>query len=58
MVGCIITKNNNIIAQGYHQNFGEPHAEINALTQINHQANDTTLYVTLEPCAHQGKTPK
>ncbi len=57
MVGCIITKNNNIIAQGYHQNFGEPHAEINALTQINHQANDTTLYVTLEPCAHQGKTP-
>ncbi|SHE19427.1 Diaminohydroxyphosphoribosylaminopyrimidine deaminase / 5-amino-6-(5-phosphoribosylamino)uracil reductase [Bathymodiolus brooksi thiotrophic gill symbiont] len=57
MVGCIITKNNDIIAQGYHQNFGEPHAEINALTQINHQANDTTLYVTLEPCAHQGKTP-
>ncbi|WP_275112756.1 bifunctional diaminohydroxyphosphoribosylaminopyrimidine deaminase/5-amino-6-(5-phosphoribosylamino)uracil reductase RibD [Bathymodiolus thermophilus thioautotrophic gill symbiont] len=57
MVGCVITKNNDIIARGYHQTFGAAHAEVNALAQINHQANDTTLYVTLEPCAHQGKTP-
>lgn len=57
MVGCVIVKNNAIIAKGYHQNFGEAHAEINALSQINHRANDTVLYVTLEPCAHQGKTP-
>jgi diaminohydroxyphosphoribosylaminopyrimidine deaminase/5-amino-6-(5-phosphoribosylamino)uracil reductase len=57
MVGCVIAKNNKIIAQGYHQTFGEAHAEINALAQINHQAQGATLYVSLEPCVHQGKTP-
>ncbi|SMN15450.1 Diaminohydroxyphosphoribosylaminopyrimidine deaminase / 5-amino-6-(5-phosphoribosylamino)uracil reductase [uncultured Candidatus Thioglobus sp.] len=57
MVGCVIEKNGKIIAQGYHQTYGEVHAEINALNQINHQAHDATLYVTLEPCSHQGKTP-
>ncbi|SMN12681.1 Diaminohydroxyphosphoribosylaminopyrimidine deaminase / 5-amino-6-(5-phosphoribosylamino)uracil reductase [Bathymodiolus heckerae thiotrophic gill symbiont] len=57
MVGCVIVKDNEILAKGYHQTFGEAHAEINALAQINHQANGTTLYVSLEPCAHQGKTP-
>ena len=50
MVGCVIEKEGNIIAQGYHQTFGEAHGEINALEQINHQAKDATLYVTLEPC--------
>ncbi|SMN11795.1 Diaminohydroxyphosphoribosylaminopyrimidine deaminase / 5-amino-6-(5-phosphoribosylamino)uracil reductase [uncultured Candidatus Thioglobus sp.] len=57
MVGCVIVKDDKIIAQGYHQRFGEAHAEINALAQINQQADNTTLYVSLEPCAHQGKTP-
>lgn len=57
MVGCVIEKEGNIIAQGYHQTFGEAHGEINALEQINHQAKDATLYVTLEPCSHHGKTP-
>jgi diaminohydroxyphosphoribosylaminopyrimidine deaminase/5-amino-6-(5-phosphoribosylamino)uracil reductase len=57
MVGCVIEKAGRIIAQGYHQVFGEAHAEINALNQINHQADGATLYVTLEPCSHQGKTP-
>lgn len=57
MVGCVIEKAGRIIAQDYHQVFGEAHAEINALNQINHQANGATLYVTLEPCSHQGKTP-
>ncbi len=57
MVGCVIVKAHKIIAQGYHQNFGGAHAEIDALAQINHQAQDATLYVNLEPCAHQGKTP-
>ncbi|WXT99613.1 MAG: Riboflavin biosynthesis protein RibD [Catillopecten margaritatus gill symbiont] len=57
MVGCVIVKNDEIMAQGYHQIFGEAHAELNALAQINHQAKGMTLYVTLEPCAHQGKTP-
>lgn len=57
MVGCVIVKDDQIIAKGYHQTFGEAHAEINALSQINFQANGATLYVTLEPCSHQGKTP-
>lgn len=57
MVGCVIEKDGKIIAQGYHQLFGQAHAEINALNQINHQAQGATLYATLEPCSHQGKTP-
>lgn len=57
MVGCVIEKKGRIIASGYHQIFGEAHAEINALDKIDHQANGATLYVTLEPCSHHGKTP-
>ena len=57
MVGCVITRNDKIIAQDYHRQYGKGHAEVNALDQINHQAKETTLYVTLEPCSHQGKTP-
>ncbi|MDC9714292.1 MAG: bifunctional diaminohydroxyphosphoribosylaminopyrimidine deaminase/5-amino-6-(5-phosphoribosylamino)uracil reductase RibD [Gammaproteobacteria bacterium] len=57
MVGCVIVKDNEILAKDYHRTFGEAHAEINALAQINHQASGTTLYVSLEPCAHRGKTP-
>ena len=57
MVGCVVVKDDQIIAKGHHQTFGEAHAEINALSQINYQANGATLYVTLEPCSHVGKTP-
>ncbi len=57
MVGCVIVKHAKIIAKGYHQVFGKAHGEINALQQINRQAQDATFYVTLEPCSHQGKTP-
>ncbi len=57
MVGCVITRDGKIIAQDYHRQYGKAHAEVNALDQINHQAKDTKLYVTLEPCSHQGKTP-
>ena len=57
MVGCVITRDNIIIAQDYHRNYGEGHAEVNALDQINHKADNCSVYVTLEPCAHQGKTP-
>ena len=57
MVGCVITLDGKIIAQDYHRKYGDAHAEVNALDQINHQAKDTKLYVTLEPCSHQGKTP-
>ncbi|MDA7440916.1 bifunctional diaminohydroxyphosphoribosylaminopyrimidine deaminase/5-amino-6-(5-phosphoribosylamino)uracil reductase RibD [Candidatus Pseudothioglobus singularis] len=57
MVGCVITRDDNIIAQDYHRQHGESHAEVNALDQINHKAHDCNVYVTLEPCSHQGKTP-
>lgn len=56
MVGCVIVKNGQIIGQGWHQNFGEEHAEINALNQAGDKAKGATCYVTLEPCAHVGKT--
>ena len=46
-----------IIAQDYHREYGKAHAEVNALDRIKHQAKDTIMYVTLEPCSHHGKTP-
>ena len=57
MVGCVIARGGEILAQDYHRKFGKGHAEVNALAQINGEATDTTLYVTLEPCSHHGKTP-
>lgn len=57
MVGCVIVKNDQIIAQAYHQRAGEAHAEILALAQTGSEATDASVYVTLEPCCHQGKTP-
>ena len=57
MVGCVITRNDKIIAQDYHRQYGKSHAEVNALDQIKDQAKSATLYVTVEPCSHQGKTP-
>ena len=55
-VGCVIVKDNQLLAKGCTQTPGNAHAEINALNQINHQANGATCYVTLEPCAHTGRT--
>lgn len=57
MVGCVIVKNGNIIAEGYHQKAGLPHAEIIALNQAGENAENSDIYVTLEPCSHFGKTP-
>jgi len=59
MVGCVIVKGDTLVAQGYHQKFGEKHAEVMAINQLpdNIDPNDCTLYVTLEPCTHFGKTP-
>ena len=57
MVGCVISSDNKIIAKDYHHQYGKEHAEINALNQIGHKANNCKLYVTLEPCSHHGKTP-
>ena len=58
-VGAIIRKANQIIGRGWHKNFGGPHAEINALEDcqtLGVRPNGATMYVTLEPCSHQGKT--
>ena len=57
MVGCVISRNDKIIAKDYHHQYGQEHAEINALNQIGHKAENCKLYVTLEPCSHHGKTP-
>jgi diaminohydroxyphosphoribosylaminopyrimidine deaminase / 5-amino-6-(5-phosphoribosylamino)uracil reductase len=56
-VGAVIVKDGSIIGQGYHQKAGTPHAEVHALQEADGQAKDATLYVTLEPCVHYGRTP-
>lgn len=56
-VGALIVKEGRIIGQGYHEKYGEAHAEINAFKGCNESPEGATLYVTLEPCAHQGKQP-
>lgn len=58
MVGCVIVHGGEIIAEGYHERFGEAHAEPNAIKQVSDELlQKSTLYVTLEPCNHFGKTP-
>lgn len=59
MVGCVIVHEGKIIGEGYHQKFGEAHAEVNAINSVANQdlLKDSTLYVNLEPCSHFGKTP-
>jgi len=59
-VGCVIVKDGQIIGKGYHEKFGQAHAEVNAFADCKQNGNDpvdATLYVTLEPCSHSGKTP-
>lgn len=56
-VGCIIVKNNQIVGEGRTQKGGRPHAETEALRMASSEARGATAYVTLEPCAHHGKTP-
>jgi len=59
MVGCVVVHDGLIIGEGWHQEFGGPHAEVNALGMINNQnlLPESTVYVNLEPCSHFGKTP-
>lgn len=59
MVGCVIVHNDRIIGEGWHQRYGEPHAEVNAINSVEDKTllSEATVYVTLEPCAHFGKTP-
>jgi len=56
-VGCVIVKDNQVIGEGFHPKAGQPHAEVFALRQAGEQARGATAYVTLEPCAHYGRTP-
>lgn len=60
MVGCVIvSKSGNVIGEGYHERFGSDHAEVSAVNSVRNreELEGATLYVTLEPCSHQGKTP-
>jgi diaminohydroxyphosphoribosylaminopyrimidine deaminase/5-amino-6-(5-phosphoribosylamino)uracil reductase len=57
MVGAVIVKEDRIIGQGYHRSFGGDHAEVDALKNAKEDVRGATLYVTLEPCRHWGKTP-
>jgi diaminohydroxyphosphoribosylaminopyrimidine deaminase/5-amino-6-(5-phosphoribosylamino)uracil reductase len=56
-VGCVVVRDEQVIGEGWHMFAGEPHAEIHALQQAGVNANGATVYVTLEPCAHHGRTP-
>lgn len=56
-VGAVVVKDGRLIAKGYHHQAGLPHAEVNALAKAGHKARGATIYVTLEPCNHTGKTP-
>lgn len=57
MVGAVIVKDGQIISQGYHEKYGEYHAERNAILNCKESMEGATIYVTLEPCCHYGKTP-
>jgi diaminohydroxyphosphoribosylaminopyrimidine deaminase/5-amino-6-(5-phosphoribosylamino)uracil reductase len=57
LVGAVIVREAELVGEGWHERFGGPHAEVNALALAGSAARGTTLYVTLEPCCHHGKTP-
>lgn len=59
LVGCVVVHNDKIIGEGWHQKYGDAHAEVNALEAVTDKSKlkESTLYVNLEPCAHFGKTP-
>src|SRR5437868_5176184 len=57
LVGAVVVRAEQLVGEGWHQRYGEAHAEVNALMAAGEAARDATLYVTLEPCCHHGKTP-
>jgi len=56
LVGAVLVKDGKIVGEGYHQRYGEAHAEVNAIRAAGDESLGSTLYVTLEPCSHEGKT--
>jgi diaminohydroxyphosphoribosylaminopyrimidine deaminase/5-amino-6-(5-phosphoribosylamino)uracil reductase len=56
-VGCVVVKDDRIVGEGWHQRAGEPHAEVFALEEAGEAARGATVYLTLEPCSHHGRTP-
>lgn len=57
MVGAVVVRDGVVVGEGFHERFGAAHAEVNALAKAGPSAHGTTLFVTLEPCCHHGKTP-
>src|SRR4030042_2258843 len=57
MVGALVVRRGEIVGRGYHRRLGGPHGEVEALRDAGEKARGATLYVTLEPCNHQGRTP-
>ncbi|MDP6084513.1 MAG: bifunctional diaminohydroxyphosphoribosylaminopyrimidine deaminase/5-amino-6-(5-phosphoribosylamino)uracil reductase RibD, partial [Nitrospinota bacterium] len=57
MVGAVVVKNGRVVGRGFHRRPGGPHAEIRSLRDAGRRASGATLYVTLEPCCHHGRTP-
>src|SRR6266705_2568469 len=57
LVGAVVVRDGIVCGEGWHQHFGGPHAEVHALAAAGEAARGATLYVSLEPCCHHGKTP-
>src|SRR2546423_1340425 len=57
LVGAVVVRDGVVVGEGWHQRYGGPHAEVHALAAAGDAARGATLYVTLEPCCHHGKTP-